>query len=116
MFRIHCSEHLTGSQKIITSWQKNRFRSGFLIIREETSLLRAAGNQLYPDGIAQAARFRYCGILVLLKERKREASILAVYHPGDVINNACRVSESVRRNTTAAAGTYCDCGYRKRRN
>lgn len=69
----------------------------------------------YPDGSGYEGRFTKCGICTLMKELGLYDLTPAMCHLDYTMSEAGGVTDFVRRYTLAEGGSYCDCGYKKRK-
>lgn len=69
----------------------------------------------YPDGSGYEGRFTKCGICTLMKELGLYDLTPALCRLDYTMSDAGGRSEFVRQYTLASGGSYCDCGYRKKK-
>lgn len=69
----------------------------------------------YEDGSGYEARFYKCGICVLLKELGLYEYVPAMCRLDYAMSEAGKTADFVREYTLASGGTYCDCGYKKKK-
>ena len=91
---------------------------------KNTAALRAADRKPYSwnmeflpyeDGSGYEARFSKCGICTLMKELGLYELVPSMCRLDYTMSEAGGVSDFVREYTLASGGTYCDCGYKKKR-
>lgn len=64
---------------------------------------------------APISPFTKCGICVLMKELGLFDLVPAMCQLDYTMSEADGATEFVRQYTLASGGTYCDCGYKKKR-
>lgn len=69
----------------------------------------------YSDGSGYEARFTKCGICRLMKDFGLYDLTPALCHLDYAMNDANGVSDFIRKYTLASGGSYCDCGWKKKK-
>ena len=103
---------------------KSKFTEKDIAGMKATAALRAADRNPYswnmefyeyPDGSGYEGRFTQCGICKLMKKLGLYDLTPALCHLDYTMSEAGGATEFVREYTLASGGTYCDCGYKKKR-
>ena len=69
----------------------------------------------YSDGSGYEVRFFTCGICTLMRELGLYDLVPAMCRLDYTMTEAGGTSDFVRKYTLASGGSYCDCGYKKKR-
>ncbi len=103
---------------------KNKFSEKDIASQKAAEALRPADRnpyswnmEFYPysDGSGYEARFSTCGICVLMKELGLYDLVPAMCRLDYTMSEAGGASDFVREYTIASGGSYCDCGYKRRK-
>lgn len=103
---------------------KSKFSKKDIDGMRETAALKAADRNPYswnmdfyeyPDGSGYEGRFTRCGICELMKKLGLYDLTPALCHLDYTMAEAGGATDFVREYTLASGGSYCDCGYKKKR-
>ena len=103
---------------------KNKFTQKDIDGMKATDKLKAADRNPYSwnmdyyeyhDGSGYEVRFTQCGICTMMKEMGLYDLTPALCHLDYTMAEAGETCDFVREYTLASGGSYCDCGYKKKR-